>query len=86
MDNLWDSISPDMREIVNEIVRAAVVYGYVRGFDSALITAEAGTESSRLRMGANDFRTRMARAEAEQFLMKVHVEEVTQPHVTSDEL
>jgi hypothetical protein len=68
-----------MREIVNEIVRSAVVYGYLRGLDTAFAAGQAVAVPSPLWMRTNDLRTRRAHEEAERFLMRVHVEQAIQP-------
>jgi hypothetical protein len=80
MGTPWDSIGPDMQEVVNEIVRTAVVYGYLRGLDRAFATAvQPGGASSPLWIRTNDLRTRLARKVAEEFLTKIYVEQATQP-------
>lgn len=76
----WDSESPDMQAVIEEIVRTAVTYGYLRGLDRASATATAaqsdGPGSARW-LRRRDIRARLAREAAEEFLRKVYVEQLT---------
>ena len=68
----------DLQATLHEIVRTAVEYGYLRGYGHALQSARSekaeapGTDGQ-----AGDRRPQLAKQAAEEFLIKIAVEQVT---------
>ena len=75
-----DSIDPVVRELINHIASAAVVYGYLQGFERGACTAlQAGAAASLPSAVAREIQLSLAREAAEAFVTKVYVEQATRP-------
>lgn len=75
---LDSSDSPNMQAVIEDIVRTAVVYGFLRGLDGAFVAARPFAPMGAVSAFRNDaLGTRIARQVAEEFLRKVYVEQLT---------
>ena len=71
----WDSTSADTRSSIDDIVRSAVAYGYLRGLHDASSVSHA-TAASQLSSEDRARRNAFALEVAEQFLRKVYAEQL----------